>query len=374
MADQYTEVTRTGFFGNLFNSFIGALLGVLLFFGSFVVLWMNEGTVNLATIADDSIPAVAASVDPAMDGKLVAATGKLATTEKLGDTSFLRPGSFLMLDRTVEMYAWVEHTSSTTTKNTGGSSTTEKTYRYEKQWTSSPERSSSFRHPSGHSNPSMPFENQSWTVNDATLGAYRVKPRELTLPDTTPVTLDAENTKLNGEWRMSSGYIVNDENALSSPDIGDIRVSYAAVPNNIDVTLFGKASGAEILPYEAKGTSLYRAFTENREGAIETLDTEYHLWLWIMRLIGFLMMWIGLSMSFDPINTALDILPFLGSAGRFITGAIMFAIAFVLSSVTIIIAIIAHNIFLMIGLLVLLVGGIMLWNRVRKPAPAAATA
>jgi hypothetical protein len=86
------------------------------------------------------------------------------------------------------------------------------------------------------------------------------------------------------------------------------------------------------------------------------------------------MMWIGLSMSFDPLNTMLDILPFLGSAGRFVTGAIMFGIAFSLSLVTIIIAIIAHNIFLMIGLFVLLIGGIMLWSRVRKPTPAIATA
>jgi hypothetical protein len=374
MADQYTEVTHTGFFGNLFNSFIGVLFGVLLFFGSFVVLWMNEGTVNLATIADDSVPFVAAAVDPSMEGKLVAATGKLATTEKLGDDSFLRPGSYLMLDRTVEMYAWVEHTSSTTTKNTGGSSTTETTYRYEKEWTSSPEQSSSFKHPGGHSNPKLPFENQSWTVSAATLDAYRVNPRELTLPDTTPVTLDEENTKIRGDWHMSDGYIVNDPNALTNPSVGDIRVTYAAVPNNIDVTLFGKVSGTEILPYEAKGTSLYRAFTENREASIATLDTEYHLWLWMMRLVGFLMMWIGLSLCFDPINTVLDILPFLGSAGRFISGAIMFAIAFVLSSVTIIVAVIAHNIFLMIGLLVLIVGGVMVLNRIRKPKLAPATA
>ncbi|MBV9787505.1 MAG: hypothetical protein JOZ51_04995, partial [Chloroflexi bacterium] len=167
MADQYTEVTHTGFFKNVFNSFIGALIGVLLFFGSFVVLWMNEGTVNLATIAQKSTLASAASVDPSLDGEFLAATGKLSSAETLGDETFLRPGNYLALDRSVEMYAWVEKTSSKTTKNTGGSSTTETTYTYEKQWTSNPESSSSFRHAAGHNNPELPFGSGSWKVSNA---------------------------------------------------------------------------------------------------------------------------------------------------------------------------------------------------------------
>ena len=151
-------------------------------------------------------------------------------------------------------------------------------------------------------------------------------------------------------------------------------MSYTALPNNVDVTLFGKASAGQLVPYEAKGTSLYRAFTENREAAIQTLDTEYRLWIWIMRLIGFFMMWFGLVFCFGPINTFLDILPFLGTAGRFVTNAVMFGIALVLSIVTIVISIIAHNIFLLIGVWLLLVGGVIAWNRLRKPKVIPATA
>lgn len=374
MADQYTEVTHTGFFKNVFNSFIGALIGVLLFFGSFVVLWMNEGTVNLATIAQKSTPASAATVDPSLDGEFLAATGKLNSSETLGDESFLRPGNYLELHRNVEMYAWVEKTSSKTTKNVGGSSTTETTYTYEKQWTSSPESSSSFRHAAGHNNPELPFGSGSWKVSSATMGAYKVDPQALELPSGTELVLDDVATELDDGWSIKSDYIVNSANALTSPKVGDIRVSYTAVPNNVDVTLFGKASAGQLVPYEAKGTSLYRAFTENREAAIQTLDTEYRLWIWIVRLIGFFMMWFGLIFCFEPINTFLDVLPFLGGASRFVINGVMFGIALLLSIVTIVISIIAHNIFLLIGVWLLFVGGVIAWNRLRKPKVVVAPA
>ncbi len=371
MADQYTEVRHTSFLGNVFNSIFGAILGVLLFFGSFFVLWMNEGRVNLSTIAQKSTPMAATAVDPTMEGKLVAATGKLVTNEKLGDSGYLRPQNYLELQRTVEMYAWVEHTDSDTTKNVGGSSTTKTTYTYKKEWTSSPSRSSSFKYPGGHENPSMPLESSSWTPSSATVGVYGVHPGELTLPDAIQVRLNEENTEVEGPWQIKSDYIVNSASALTTPNVGDVRISYSAVPNNLDVTLFGKVSAEQILPYEAEGTSLYRAFTENREQAIATLDTEHRIWTWVLRLIGFLMMWIGLSMCFEPLNTMLDVLPFLGSAGRFVTGSIMFGVSLLLSIITIIASIIAHNIFLLIGLLLLVMGAVVLWSRVRRPKAAA---
>lgn len=372
MADQYTEVTRQSLFSNVISSFIGALLGVLLFFGSFFVLWINEGTVNLATVAKKSAPISAAAVDPSADGKLVAATGALATNETLGDAGYITPGSYLALERNVQMYAWVEHSSSKTTKNVGGSSTTETTYSYEREWTSDPDQSSSFRYPSGHENPKLPLESQSWTVSQATMGAYIVDPQQLTLPDASPITLNDENFEADGPWQLDGAYVVNRAQALAQPKVGDVRIQYAALPGTIDVTLFGKASGGQIVPYETKNARLYRAFTENREQAIETLNTEYTIWLWIMRLVGFLMMWIGMSLSLGPINAVLDILPFLGNMSRTMIGVGTFVPALAMSVLTIIISIIAHNVFLLAGLFILIVGGFFLATRLRRPRVAVA--
>ncbi|MDP9309331.1 MAG: hypothetical protein M3R24_00290, partial [Chloroflexota bacterium] len=105
MTDHYSTVTRTGCLGNIMNSLVGALVGLGLFLGSFALLWYNEGRVNLAIIVQDSVPISATAAQPALEGKLVAATGTLASKETLGDT-FLHPGDYLMLQRVVEMYAW----------------------------------------------------------------------------------------------------------------------------------------------------------------------------------------------------------------------------------------------------------------------------
>ncbi len=48
------EVKRTGYFKRIINSFVGALVGILLFFGSFAVLFINEGRENLAEYARES--------------------------------------------------------------------------------------------------------------------------------------------------------------------------------------------------------------------------------------------------------------------------------------------------------------------------------
>ena len=81
------------------------------------------------------------------------------------------------------------------------------------------------------------------------------------------------------------------------------------------------------------------------------------------------MMWFGLMMFFGPINALLDIIPFLGSAGRFLIGIAMFPIALILSSVTILLSIIAHSpILLVLFLAALIGGGYFLYQKKKKAA------
>ena len=65
------------------------------------------------------------------------------------------------------MYQWKETVSSSSQKNLGGSKTTEKTYSYSKEWSSSSVDSSNF-HPRGQTeygdgNPEMPFGSEGMT-------------------------------------------------------------------------------------------------------------------------------------------------------------------------------------------------------------------
>lgn len=373
MSDHYTEITHTSFLGNFGQAILAVVVGVIFFFAAFGVLWTNEGRVNLATIAKQSTPILAGSIQPEINNQLVAATGMLASTEQLGDDSYLKPGAYIQLQRTVEMYAWVETKESTTTKTTGGGSTTKTTYTYNKEWTSDPENSDGFKE-AGHANPKLPLQSDTWTVDNAKVGAYDVDLRTLTLPEPEPLALDETNVTAGGDWQRVDDYIVNRPAALDQPQVGDVRISYGVVPNEVAVTLFGRADGKAIRPYETENARLYRAFVENREDAIATLNTEYTVMLWVLRLGGFLLMWFGLIMVFAPLRAILDVVPFIGSAGALVIGTIMFAVALVLSLLTILIAIVAHNLLLLVALLLLVGGVAVAWQRLRRPKALPLTA
>ena len=51
MADRFTETSHTSFGGNIVRSIVGIPLGILLFLGSFAVLWMTEGRTDWSKVA-----------------------------------------------------------------------------------------------------------------------------------------------------------------------------------------------------------------------------------------------------------------------------------------------------------------------------------
>jgi hypothetical protein len=149
-------------------------------------------------------------------------------------------------------------------------------------------------------------------------------------------------------------YLFRGNGSLDRPLVGDIRVSFQTLASGKRVTFLGKQQGAEIVPFQKDDVTLFRAFTGSQEEAVSTLATEHKMITWILRIVGFLMMWFGLSLFFGPINAILDIIPFLGSAGRFIVGIAMLPVSILLSTVVILLSIIAHSPIL----LVLTIGGL----------------
>ncbi len=367
MSDQFVKVVHTGFLRRMANSIFGVLFGILLFFGSFVVLWMNEGRIDYSAVAAPSQVANADRVDPATDGKYVSITGALTASEAVGDDPYLNPGPYVRLERNVEMYAWVQESSSETTSNTGGSSTTKTTYTYKQQWTSSPADSSNFEVPQGHSNPSMAIQSETRLAPSATLAAYQVDIQTLEIPDGKALPLTRTIVRLGDESQLVDNYIYSGTGTPGTPKIGDLRISYTALASGERVTAFGVQKGGQLTPYMYRGeTQFYRALSGDRTTAIATLRSEYVTLGWILRIVGFFMMWIGLMLCFNPISTFLDILPIAGKAsGCLISGASAGA-ALVLTTITVIIAVIAHNVFLLAILLALIIGGAAFWGKMAK--------
>lgn len=374
MADQYTEVTTKGWGKRLLDSFLGVLIGLALFLISFIVLWKTEGRTDYSKIAAKAIEVPSSKIAAEAEGRLISITAPLEAQELIGDPGFLKPGGYIALSREVEMFAWVEKKHTQTEKKTGGSEVTTTTYTYSQEWTDRPESHSSFKHPEGHENPPLPVEAKSFLVSRANIGAYAVDPEGLSLPSMSPLDLTPEKLDLpkNSPYLLNGNYLFKGQGTLSAPRVGDIRISYRALPSGGKVTAFGKLSGAELVPYLHKGEKrLYRALAGTRDEAIHQMKQEYKIAGWAGRIIGFLMMWIGLLLMTGPLSTILDVLPFLGKASRFVIGLMTFPIALVLSLITILISLIAHNAIALIIVLALVVGGgFLLYNRKRAASAA----
>jgi len=364
MADQYTVTTRKSWGSNILDSFVGAGIGILIFILSFIVLWNNEGSVDFSKVARTSVPVSASALESGASGKLVSLSGKLSTADLVGDPQFLKPGSYLQLSRRVEMYAWQEKSQSETKDQLGGGSETKTTYTYVKGWTINPKDSSRFKAPDGHENPPLPVESMTFTALTGKIGVYSVDPQSMELPKPAPLNLRADML-LPGE-ALSGNLIFKGRGTPQSPQVGDLRITYSVVPNKIGVTAFGKLEEDSLVPFLYKGRDkLYRAVKGSRDEAIAELAAEHGAAVWAVRLVGFLLMWGGLFLFLNPLNAVLKVLPWLGTAGRWTIGIVTFPVALVLTAVTVIIAIVAHNIWLLLAVLALLVG-LVYWRSTLK--------
>lgn len=351
MPDEFKEVTTTGLGQRMGNSVAGILVGIALFFGSFALLYWNEGRTDLSLVAKTAIGIKADSAAPAdTEGKLVSVSGVFQSKQKIGDDLFLKPGLYMAVERNVEMYSWTEEKETKTKKNMGGSETTETTYRYKKEWTGSPDNSDDFKHQEGHYNPSMPFKSEEFRADTGTIGKYDYDLRNIDLPSSSKLTLSPGVIALKQGARLANpSFIFKGKGSLDSPAVGDVRVSYAVLKPGFKGTVFGILSTSSITSYMTKkGEKLYRIFSTDRETAIQTLHQEYVFMMWLLRILGFAAMWFGLSLIFGPISTFLDIVPVFGSITRFVAAGVSFLIALPLTIVTIIVSLLIHNVIALI--------------------------
>ncbi|NTV62371.1 MAG: LPXTG cell wall anchor domain-containing protein [Oscillochloris sp.] len=365
--DRYTEVTRTGCLGNFFNSIVAALIGLALFIGAFPLIWFGEGRTNLAQVAATSLIVGPGQADAANEGKLIAVTGQLQASP-LGDSPYLRPGAYLRLERTAEMYAWVEHEHTKTHDTTGGGTRTERTYTYSKEWTAHPESGEGFHVAQGHRNPAQPVTSARLSASEGQIGTYDLDLDQLELPSGDDLALTASMVGAESNARLiGSHYLFQGKGSLDTPTLGDVRISYQALPNGTSLTVFGAQHASQLIAYSTpKGDRLYRGLEGDRAAAIKQLQTEDTITDWIIRLAALLLMWAGLSMTLGPINAAVGILPIIRQAGGCLIGLVTLAVAVPIWAATVLVAIVAHNIWLMIAVALLVAGGAVVLLKRRK--------
>ncbi len=190
---------------------------------------------------------------------------------------------------------------------------------------------------------------------------YTFSPQKINLPE--PVFLFITQEDLSGATStviVSDGYIfipgVVGSTTITTPKVGDMRISYRVVKPDFIGTVFGRLSGDMVDEYiTTKNTTLYRLFSGTREEGIKYLHTEYIFLKWLFRLVGLILMYKALVRILEPVNALLGYIPLIGSTSRGVIKFSCFIISFILSSITIIISIIFHNIIV----LLILVSGII---------------
>ena len=361
--DSYTEVTNESWFSRIGNSIKGILVGIVLFLVAFPLLFWNEGRAvktykTLKEGAGKVVTIDSQTVDPANNGKLVHLTGKATTDERLTDDLFDVSANAIKLKRQVQMYQWKEQKKSKKRKKVGGSTETVTTYNYTKAWSSGPINSDSFKKISGHENPKqMAVSNERITANDVTLGAFDLSNslvqkidayEKLGVDDTAkiPESLSDEVKNYNGGFYYGAN--------PASPAIGDLKVTFQAVKPQ-EVSVISQQIGNTFEPFlskTGKKLEMIEAGVFSAEAMFEQAKKENVMMTWILRGVGFLLMFIGLNFVLKPLSVVADVLPFLGNLVGTATGFVAFLLAAFCAIVVIAIAWIVYRPLLGIALLI----------------------
>ncbi|XP_078309391.1 transmembrane protein 43-like isoform X1 [Crassostrea virginica] len=327
--ESHTRVSyrrNPGFLERIGQSLVGVLVGIALLIGASCLLFWNEGrAVKTAKSLDEGLSRVLVvenvfGMDTNNNGALVYFSGELSTGKKpLVDDLHHVTVNAVKLQRTVEMYQWVE-TETKREYNEGGQTRTETTYSYDLEWRSTPINSDSFDNPVGHKNQRrFPVESKLQVASPVHVGFYHLSEGLVdqisefrAIPsDLLPVP--------HGGYTVYDGMYYMSHNP-NSPQAGDIRVIYTyaglsgeSVLGKPDVvSVIGKLSGNSIVSYESEhGYSLL--FLYMGRHSPEAMFAKEHqkntMISWAVRIGGWLLMFVGFGCLTSIIRTLVDWLP-----------------------------------------------------------------
>lgn len=368
MTGTHTVKTSQTWKQRLSGALGGVILGILLFVGSFFVLFLNEGRSvktyrSLQEGAGEVISVQVAKVDPENEGKLVHLAGGLTAASPVQDSFFNMEEDALGLRRNVEMFQWLEESSSETRERLGGGEETVTSYTYRATWSSALIDSSRFHAAAEYQNPAgFSVDSREVLSQDARMGGYEI-------PESVLGQL--------GEWKLLSAtayhvpdrVITTDESARQwsmhderlylargsgDSEIGDLRVNFEMLPEG-DASVVGEQSGDTMARYQTRaGGSVFlvQSGIQDAEEMFQLAQASNRTLTWLLRGAGFLLMFMGMNLVAKPIEVAAAVVPFVGRIVGLGTGLAALAIAGALSMLTIGIAWLAYRPVLAILLLV----------------------
>jgi Transmembrane protein 43 len=375
-ADSYTEYGGRSWGSRLIESIKGILFGFVMFIVAFPVLFWNEGRAvqtakSLEEGASEAVSVASDSVETRNEGKLVYLTGDATTTDTLSDPEFGVTVSALRLERRAEMYQWKESKTSHSQKTLGGGETTVTSYKYEKVWSPQLINSGGFKQASGHENPqTMPVTNQSWTAKSVTLGGFTLPEALIDKMDNTERYAADEKAASNSAPKVQNrfklhqgGYYLGQNPA--SPAIGDTRIAFKVV-RPATVSIVARQVENTFAAYQAKagGSILLLTYgTVSPDAMFKTAEKANKTLTWVFRAAGFLLMFIGLFLIFNPLAVVADVLPIFGSLLRAGVAGFAGLVAAALSLATVSVAWLTYR--PLLGLALLVLAAASMWGLLR---------
>ena len=356
MPESFTETTTISYGQNIKNSLSGVIFGVVLFLASFVVLWMNEGH-NVAQLgkADymnkNAVEISATKIDRGNDNKLVQVSGKAITTETLTDKIITVPNAFA-LSRKVEMYQWQENVKTEKKDNMGGSTTETKTYTYEKVWSDHEIDSSDFKKTS-YSNPPFTIKSEEYYAKSGKLGDFELTSKQT---ESMHAYTQYENLPQKYEYKIHENTYYKGYDP-QNPQIGDIRISYKYIPSDTGISIIGKQKSDNTLttmPYKDSSVYLQQDGIKDKAEMLGDFRQSNKILTNVIRVLGWLMMFIGLNALINPLVVIFKVVPFVEKIIGSLTGGIVLLITLALSLLTIAIAWLAYRPVLSISLIVMI--------------------
>lgn len=374
MSNQYTVVTRRSWLQRMGDSLTGILIGIALVIGAVALLWWNEGRSawrieTLAAGRNAVISVQAGAIDPNNKGKLVHISGMAKAATPLTDPEFGVSVNALRLARDVQMYQWRERRESRTTKNLGGTETTETIYSYDKVWSAELIDSSTFHKPSYRNPASMPFDSKVQTAADITVGMFRLAApfaNQISGYEQLPFTdafLARSSEGVREKLKRDGNLLVSGDPAR--PQIGDVKVVMRVVKSG-PISAIGKQGDSSIEVFELpKGSIALLDMGEvGAEAMFANSESENRFLTWILRVVGFVLMWVGLTLTVSIVSTIADVVPVVGNIVGAATSFVMGLIAFALSLTVVGLAWLYYRPLIGLAILALAAAGFFLIGRV----------
>ncbi len=344
------EITTKSWGSRIINAFVGILVGLAMIVGAFILIFWNEGHAlhTAQSLQEAEQVLIRVPTSPIADQnnmRVVYFTGRATTNDELKDTLLNLSEKAIKLSRKVEMYQWKEDVETKTEKNIGGSESEVKTYSYMPVWSDNAIDSSQFKESAEHKNPAMPVRSKTVYAKTVTVGDFLL-PKDLvhgmagdTAVDLKNIDVEALKTRLNKPVRVTEDGIYAGDDA-DIPKIGDLKISVTEITPQ-DVSVIAQQINHTLQPYAARAgqnVSLIEMGTLSPKLMIQNALSENAIMMWILRIVSFIILFVGLALLMQPVVVLADVIPFFGSLVGVGTSLVAFIGAIILWSIGLAIA------------------------------------